>query len=463
MYPNLKNNSHIFTPLTIAKEMIDVLPDDVWNSKSTFLDVCCKSGALLYEIYAKLMDSEALMQEFPDTGDRRKHIVTNQIFGISPDQACQLLSTRAVYGCIVENSHIVYLENYTNVMTNSDTRFLIETLKREFGTMKFDVVVGNPPYQESTGGRNSVPLYHKFMALGMRLADNNTWITPSRWFSGGIGLDAFRHDMLSSNRIGAVKNYRHAQKVFSGVDIGGGVCITNICRHSDRIKFIDGETNESIYIDDSFVKENWILMDRCEAYSIVNKTKTYKNLSSTVLPLNAFGIPANFSGQNTMDAHNNIEVIGSYNSISYINKSELEKGIAIIDKYKVITGKVNPDRGGVNNNSASNVINKPKVLKPNQVCTFSYMVVGVTHDEISANNIHKYIKTKFVRFLVLATLVSMNISAKNFRFVPMQDFTVNSDIDWSQSMGDIDKQLYKKYGLTTEEIAYIEKIIKPMD
>jgi hypothetical protein len=114
MYPNRKNDSHIFTPLTIAKEMIDALPDDVWNSKSTFLDICCKSGALLYEIYAKLMDSEALIQEFPDTGDRRKHIVTNQIFGISPDQACQLLSTRAVYASS-QPHHPVNLITYTQM------------------------------------------------------------------------------------------------------------------------------------------------------------------------------------------------------------------------------------------------------------------------------------------------------------------------------------------------------------
>lgn len=340
---------------------------------------------------------------------------------------------------------------------------MLDILNREFGKdMKFDVVIGNPPYQEESGGRNATPLYNRFMSMGLKLSDISIWITPSRWFSGGIGLDNFRHEILSSSRITLIKNYKQAQKIFKGVDIAGGVCITNICRHSDTIKFIDGETDNSIDVNSNFIKEKEMLLDRCEAYSIVDKTKSFKNLDNIVLPLNAFGLNANFKGSIIPDEYNNIEVLGSYDSRTYISKDEIEKGADIVAGYKVITGKVNPDRGGVNNSNSSNVINKPRILSPNQICTFSYLIVGTMVNKYCAQALYKYIKTKFSRFLVLVTLASMNISARNFMFVPMQDFTSKSDIDWSQSIADIDQQLYKKYNLTPEEIEYIEKTIKPM-
>ena len=109
------------------------------------------------------------------------------------------------------------------------------------------------------------------------------------------------------------------------------------------------------------------------------------------------------------------------------------------------------------------MVNNIKVLKPNQVCTFSYIVVGTSSSQYVSEALCKYIKTKLSRFSVLVTLASMNISARNFMFVPLQDFTANSDIDWSQPISNIDQQLYKKYNLTQEEIDYIEKTIKPME
>lgn len=463
----------IVTPDKVVKAMVDMLPADVWNSKTTFLDPACKGGEYLREIYDRLMNCELLQSEFPDEIERSNHILSKQLYGIALSQVSLERTAKKLRGF---DNNIRIIPNYIEILKGavkptkqgkSDDAgrqlSIQDILNKEFGkTMKFDAVIGNPPYQEESGGRNAIPLYNRFMSMGLNIADISLWITPSRWFSGGIGLDNFRHEILSSNRIALIKNYKQAQKIFNGVDIAGGVSITSICKHSDTIRFIDGETDNCIDVDSDFIKEKEMLLDRCEAYSIVNKTKSTKNLDNIVLPLNAFGLNANFEGSAIPDQYNNIEVLGSYDTRTYINISDLEKGIDAVGKYKIITGKVNPDRGGVNNSESSNVINKPRILKPNQICTFSYMVVGTTSDAYCAESYFKYVKTKFSRFLVLVTLASMNISARNFMFVPLQDFTANSDIDWSQPISNIDQQLYKKYNLSQEEIDYIEKTIKPM-
>lgn len=136
----------IFTPPKIAREMVEALPDDIWNRYTTFFDPICKSGIFLYEIYQKLMKAEDLIKGFPNKRDRREHIIHNQLFGIAVDKMCQMISIRNVYGYLEPNSHIILLNDYQTVIRNVDKRFLIETLKKELGTMKFDVVIGNPPY-----------------------------------------------------------------------------------------------------------------------------------------------------------------------------------------------------------------------------------------------------------------------------------------------------------------------------
>lgn len=461
----------IVTPDKVVKAMVDMLPADVWNSHTTFLDPACKGGEYLREIYDRLMETEVIQSEFPNQIERSNHILKNQIYGIALSQVSLERTAKKLMGF---DMNIRVIPDYINKLKginlgsrpDGSQNNILDILNKEFGKeMKFDVVIGNPPYQEESGGRNAIPLYNRFMSMGLNIADISLWITPSRWFSGGIGLDSFRHEILSSNRIALIKNYKQAQKIFNGVDIAGGVSITSICKHSDTIRFIDGETGKTIDVDSNFIKEREMLLDRCEAYSIVNKTKTSKNLDSIVLPLNAFGLQANFEGSIIPDEYNNIEVLGSYNNVTYINETDLEKGNDIVDKYKVIVGKASSEHAGVpSSDGRYNVFsNNIKVLKPNQVCTFSYIVVGTSSSQYVSEALCKYIKTKLSRFSVLVTLASMNISARNFMFVPLQDFTANSDIDWSQPISNIDQQLYKKYNLTQEEIDYIEKTIKPME
>lgn len=144
--------AQIFTPPSIAKEMLDALPNEVWNKDTTFLDPCCKSGVFLHEIYKRLMDSDSMKDAFPDKTERRKHILDKQIFGIAMDDTCWMMTTRLVYGKLMDNCHIIsFGNNYTNIMTNSDKQFLYKAMKERLGQMQFNIVIGNPPYNRGGG------------------------------------------------------------------------------------------------------------------------------------------------------------------------------------------------------------------------------------------------------------------------------------------------------------------------
>lgn len=183
-------NSQIYTPPHIAQEMVNALPEDIWNKDTTFLDICCKSGIFLYKIYQKLMESPSMVESFPDETDRATHIIHKQLFGIAPSIFCQMFSTRTVYGYLDPDSHIVSINEYELVMKNADKTFLYNTLKEKFGTMKFDVVIGNPPYNND--------IYLDFVTLGHTLSNKYTMmITPAKWQAkGGAKNEAFRKNIV---------------------------------------------------------------------------------------------------------------------------------------------------------------------------------------------------------------------------------------------------------------------------
>ena len=168
----------ILTPPKIAKEMVDALPDEVWNSHTTFLDPTCKSGIFLHEIYKKLMESDAVKTVYPDRKERHFHIINNQLYGIAMDKQCQLISMRTAYGQLKEDGHIISLSDYMAMVKNPDRTFLYEALKKEFNTVKFDVVIGNPPYNND--------IYLDFVQVGHKLSNKySCWITPAKWQAKG--------------------------------------------------------------------------------------------------------------------------------------------------------------------------------------------------------------------------------------------------------------------------------------
>lgn len=171
--------------------------------------------------------------------------------------------------------------------------------------------------------------------------------------------------------------------------------------------------------------------------------------------LNPFGIDADMRGYSEKNSIKKYRLLSS-GGYGYISEYEIEKGTEYIPYYKVIVAKALSSKPG-------KILGTTCVLGPDEVCTFSYFIAGHTMDKTKAINLERYLQTKFLRFLLFITTASINTSKKNYEFVPLQDFTSASDIDWSKSVSEIDQQLYKKYGLTQEEIDYIEKTIKPME
>lgn len=247
-------SSQIYTPVLIAKDMVNILPDDVWNSQTTFLDICCKSGVFLHEIFLKLMETESLIQEFPDKTARRNHILQNQLYGISPDPMCQLMSTRTVYGTINGQSNIIsFGNNYLGVMQNTNKTFLYNRLKEEFGIMRFDVVVGNPPYNKG--------MDLDFVDLGYKVQDKYVcMITPAKWQT------AEASQKVSSKSI----NYGQFRKLY--VHHMSYVCFYPDCLDVFGIQESSGIT---YYLMDKDIHEN-----KC---TVKNSSQRQHKIDSTVI------------------------------------------------------------------------------------------------------------------------------------------------------------------------------------
>lgn len=328
--------------------------------------------------------------------------------------------------------------------------------------MKFDVIIGNPPYQlsvnESGKGLGAIPIYQKFIQQAIRLHPKYlTMIIPSRWFSGGVGLNDFRKEMLGDNRLHTIVDYIDSNDCFPGVDINGGICYFlwehNYCGLCNYTNINNGHS--------SFAKRNLqeyeIFIRRNEAVSIVKKVlaKSKKMLSENggCSPQTPYGFLSTFVGTKMRASDDDCEILSSRGWM-YVSRDKVQKYRDSIDMYKPMFSKLscehagNPDKSGM-----YRVLSRMELLKPGQICTQSYLIACPSKSKAEAINAFDYLKTKFVRFLILQTLVGMNISISNFVFVPWLDFSKH----WT------DEVLYAQYNLEMEEIAFIESMIKPME
>ena len=230
------NNTSIVTPANIAKDMVALLPDEVFIPESKFLDICCKSGIFLTSIREKLMNSKAMIESFPDDKERYKYITNNQLFSITPNGQCQMYSVRAVYGTLkVDTPHILcfgVFDQYKTACLNNNHKMLIEEMKKEFGQMKFDVVIGNPPYNKD--------IYLDFVTLGHTLASKyDCWITPAKWQAkGGQKNEDFRKNIVPY--MSKIVYYPYTKDVFA-VTVGGGITyyIINTKRNLDAQQLLE--------------------------------------------------------------------------------------------------------------------------------------------------------------------------------------------------------------------------------
>ena len=344
---------------------------------------------------------------------------------------------------------------HTDEQRNSD---LFKRLKE----MKFDVIIGNPPYQlqlnEAGKGLGAIPLYQKFVEQAIKLNPRYiTMIIPARWFSGGVGLAQFRERMLNSKNLKCIVDYIDSKDCFPGVDINGGVCYFLWDKNYQGLCNFESHIKNNITYAERQLNEFEIFIRRNEAISIIHKVlkfgeKTLADIGgcSSQTP---FGFLSTFQGTQEKIKDDDCEILSS-KGWGYVERNLINKGQDMIDKYKTMISKLSCEHAGTpDKNGMYRVLSRMEILKPGQICNQSYLTVCANNDKRYSGNVFSYLRTKFVRFLILQTLVGMNISISNFKFVPWQDFKE----EWS------DEKLFEKYCFTTQEIDFINSIIKPMD
>ena len=486
------SNDEVFTPPELANKIIDMLPQELFeNPDTTFLDPCCKSGVFLREIAKRLI--KGLEQQIPDLEKRLEHIFSKQLFGIAITELTSLLSRRSVYCSKFPSSefsayqfsedkpqgNIIYrriqhtwsagkciycgaskseYDRGADLETHA-YQFIHNLDVKKLFNMKFDVIIGNPPYQLSDGGSgtgiSALPLYDKFIAQALRLNPRYlSMIIPARWYAGGRGLNDFRNRMLNNNHLKVLVDYSKSRDCFEGVDIAGGVCyFLYDSQHEGQCQVTNCLGSERDTVERS-LSEFPILVRYNKAVNIIRKVKIETVfLSDTGFTSNPFGFRSFVRGYETKDANHSIALVTS-GGVNYISEDIIGKNKNEVRKFKVCFGKINPDRGGVNGTAINyNVINKPFITPPNEIISETYLLIKTFEDSEKANNCITYLKTKFSRFLILMSMSSMNITNSNLMFVPLQDFSK----PWT------DDELYAKYGLNEEEIAFIESMIRPME
>ena len=485
------SNDEVFTPPEIANRMLDLLPKEIWSdSKVKFLDPFCKSGVFLREITKRLLDG--LSEEIPDMQERLDHILHYQVYGMAITELTSLVSRRSLY-CSKEASSEYSISRFDEAAGNIAFHEIPHTWnestgkciycgasrdvyergedkeshayqfihtdnpKELFNNMKFDVIIGNPPYQlNDGGGRDSaaIPLYDKFVQKAKQLAPHFLiMIIPARWYTGGRGLDDFRDNMISDTRLKVIHDYPETDDCFPGLNIRGGVCyfLWDSLYHGD-CTIINHIKGKMIEMKRPLKEANIPLLIRYnQSISIMKKVLKFKEVSlgkyvSTSKP---FGMRSNFSDFTSIQTEKHSVKLYRFGENGYVAKKIIVKNEKLIDRYKVLVSKASP--GG--DEYPHSIVSQPIVSEPNSVCTETYLVIKDVDSRIEAENLVSYIKTRFFRFMMSLVKNTQNISKASYTFVPLQDFSH----PWT------DEMLYRKYNLSSDEIAFIESMIRPME
>lgn len=482
------SNDEVFTPPSLVNEMLDMLPSDLWQNKDAkFLDPVSKSGVFLREIAQRLI--VGLEKEIPDQQKRVNHIFQNQLYGIAITELTSLLSRRSVYCSKTANGKYSVGDSFKNEQGNIifdrtqhtwvngkceycnasqseyDRSDLLETHAYQFihtdepssifKGMRFDVIIGNPPYQLNDGGgmgTSATPIYHEFVEQAKKLNPRFlSMIIPSRWFAGGKGLDEFRAGMLGDTRLSKIIDHFDSTECFPGVDISGGVCYflwekeyNGACEVTSIQKGAKSVMVRPLLEEggDSFVRFN-------EAISILRKIqkRKEKNFIDQVSSRKPFGIISSVSPKNK-PSKDSVKIY-SYPKNGFVERKQILDNENWVNSYKVFIAKAYGERGPF----PYRVLGKAFLGEKNSCCSETYLLMGPYGTKKAAENLISYINTRFFRFLVLFKKNTQNAARGVYSFVPSQDF----DESWT------DEKLYKKYGITKDEVAFIESLVRPMD
>lgn len=513
------SNDEVFTPPELANRMLDTLTEawaanhggaNLWaDPQVRFLDPCTKSGVFLREITRRL--TEGLADAIPDLQQRVDHILKHQVFGIGITQLTSLLARRSVYcskyangahsiakGFSDEGGNIWFqrmehtwdgdrcrycggpkeifnrsidLESHAYALIHTqDIRIKIKDI---FGyDMQFDVIIGNPPYQLDDGGfgASAVPIYNKFVDQAKALEPRFlTMVIPSRWFFGGRGLEDFRRSMLQDGRMRKLIDYPDSRDVFEGVDVAGGICYflwdKNNPGDCSVVAHEPGQKPDEMIRPllepgaDVFVRSNRALpiIKKVMAYENMGRTETLelpeqKRFELQVSAQKPFGLRTFFRGSKQRSAKHDLLVLQS-GGRAWASRSEITSGFDLIDKWKVFTSKSSSEHAGqVDKNGQRRVLSLSGVIPPGSVVTETYVLLGAFDTEAEARNCFSYATSRFFRFLIAVRSSAQDLARSAYSFVPKQDFSKT----WT------DAELFRKYSLSQEEIAYIERLIRPM-
>ena len=492
------SNDEVFTPPDVANKILDMLPQELFRNPDTkFLDPACKSGVFLREIAKRLI--AGLADKIPNLQERCDWIFQNQLYGIAITELTSLLSRRSVYCSKYPNSPFS-ISQFDDVQgnikfhkikhqwdkTNKDGKCIfcgigydnkLNDVKREgmeghayefihtlhpeeIFNVKFDVIVSNPPYQLDTkgAGKQAKPIYHLFIEQAKKLNPRYiTMIVPSRWFTGGMGLDKFRDAMTHDRRIRKIVDFTNSKDCFNGLSVSGGVNYFLWDRdHQGDCEFaniVNDETTVAIRPLDEFP----VLVRYNKAISIIHKVMAKSNgnlLAEKISSLMPFGLSTSYRGR-TIKSGSDCLPLQASNGVTYISRSEVTKGIEYIDKYKILVSKTSAEHAGEpGKDGMFKVIpSSMRIMSPGEVCTHSYFFIGPFDTENEAQNALSYMKTKFVRFLILLSISGFGLSKLAFTFIPMENFSK----PWS------DEELNQKYGLSNDEVDFIKSMIKTFD
>lgn len=510
------SNDEVFTPPEFANRMLDTLFDawardnggaNIWANKSLrFLDPCTKSGVFLREITSRL--TNGLNQEIPDLNDRVNHILTKQVFGIGTTYLTSLLARRSVYcskhakgphsiaNGFPSDAGNIWFERTDHTWVHGRCKFCgaskktldrgeglethayafihtddIETRIAELvgGDMQFDVIIGNPPYQLSDDGfgTSAAPIYQHFVEQAKALEPRYlSMVIPARWFAGGKGLDEFRASMLADNRIRSIDDYLSASDVFPGVGLKGGVCFflwdrenPGPCIVTTHFKDeLPSTTSRQLLEEgvDVFIRFN-------EGLSILKKVVAVETGQTQSLSLpegkrfdrmvssrKPFGLETTFKGK--PNERPGDLLVYQNGGMGYIARNSITTGTQLIDEWKVFTGRAAPGTGN-RDTYPHKIISTPFVGGPGSISSETYLCIGPFASRSQAESALSYLSCRLTRLLILLHKPSQDTTRKVYSFVPTQKWTRR----WT------DEDLYAKYSISPDEIAFIEKVIRPMD
>jgi len=484
------SNDEVFTPPSLVNDILDMLPQELFtNNTTTFLDPVSKSGVFLREIARRLM--EGLKIEIPDKQERINHIFKNQIFGIAITELTALLSRRSVYCSKTANSKYSICDTFENEKGNIKFDAIQHTWKNGKCTfcnanedvysrdeqlethayqfihtdkpervfhMKFDVIIGNPPYQLSDGGhgRSASPIYHKFIAQAKKLNPRFlTMIIPARWYAGGKGLGDFRESMLNDSNVRKLVDFEQSSTVFPGVDIAGGICYFLWDRDNEGLCDVTNDYDGKKVTSKRALNEFDIFIRHSQAVPIIRKASKDKDngvmLSEIVSPSKPFGLRTFYKPKKEGIPCWFTQRVG----FQFAAAEDVHDKNNLLHKWKLLV-PTQPIAGQTDFSKPVGFYYNGNTIiaKPGEICTESWLVACSFDTKEEVLSFKSYLFTKTVRFLLLQTVVSQHVTREKFAFIPHLE---KYDTEFTDDL------LKERWNITEEEWTFIDSKIKTVE